>query len=133
MFNLGLLLAGFFLMVYALTAFRKHARYSSYCLLVSAFLVQLLASFNEAYGQLHYWLAVPHFLMLSATTIVYTIEKRSLFALGTFVVVMLSWLLYSLNIFNIGVAVPETVSKLVLLWIIGSALRILFGKESSTL
>ena len=38
-FNLGLLLAGFLLMLYASTVFKKHAKYSSYCLLVSTFLV----------------------------------------------------------------------------------------------
>ena len=128
-FNLGLLLAGFFLMIYAMTAFKKHANYSGFCLLVSAFFVQLLAVINESYGSLHYVVAVPHFLMLSVTSIVYTVEKRSAFALATFLVVMFSWLLYALNIFSIGIAVPETVSKLVLLWIIYSALRIYFGKE----
>jgi hypothetical membrane protein len=128
-FNLGLLLAGFFLMLYAATAFKKHAKYSSYCLLVSAFFVQLLAVVNESYSSLHYAVAVPHFLMLSLTSIVYTVEKRSAFALATFLIVMLSWLLYSLNVFNIGVAVPETVSKLVLLWIMYSAIKIYVGKE----
>ena len=128
-FNLGLLLAGFLLMIYAMTAFKKHARYSGFCLLVSAFFVQLLAVINESYGGLHYAVAVPHFLMLSVTSIVYTVEKRSAFALATFLVVMFSWLLDALNIFCIGIAVPETVSKLVLLWIMYSALRIYFGKE----
>ena len=128
-FNLGLLLAGFFLMIYSMTAFRKHAKHSSFCLLVSAFFVQLLAVIDESYGGLHYVVTVPHFLMLSATSIVYTVEKRSAFALATFLVVMFSWLLYALNIFSIGIAVPETVSKLVLLWIMYFALRIYSGKE----
>jgi len=99
-FNLGLLLAGFLLMIYALTVFQKHAKYSSFCLLVSTF---------------------------------YTVEKRSAVALITFVIVMFSWLLYGLNIFNIGIAVPETVSKLVVAWIMYSAIKIYFGKESSRL
>jgi hypothetical membrane protein len=131
-FNMGLLLAGFLLMVYALTAFKKHAKYSSVCLLVSTFLVQLLAAFNEAYGSLHYAVAVPHFVMLSFTSIVYTIEKRSAVAFVTFVIVMFSWLLYALNIFNIGIAVPETLSKIVLSWIMVSAIKIYFGKEANT-
>ena len=131
-FNLGLLLAGFFLMIYATTAIKKHAKYSSYCLLVSAFLVQLLAAFNEAYGALHYAVAVPHFVMLSITSIVYTLEKKSTLAISTFLIVMFLWLLYTLNIFNIGIAVPETFSKLVLLWIMYSAIRIYFGKESAS-
>ena len=132
-FNLGLSLAGFFMMIYALTVFKKHAKYSSYCLLVSTFFVQLLAAFNEAYGSLHYVVAVPHFVMLSITSIVYTIEKRSAVALITFSIAMFSWLLYTLNIFNIGIAVPETVSKLVVAWIMYSAIRIFFDKKSNTL
>ena len=129
-FNLGLLLAGFLMMVYALTAFKKHAKYSSFCLLVSTFLVQLLAAFNEVYGSLHYAVAVPHFVMLSLTSIVYTVEKRSAVALITFVIVMFSWLLYGLNIFNIGIAVPETVSKLVIAWIMYSAIKIYINKPA---
>ena len=132
-FNLGLLLAGFIMMIYALTVFQKHAKYSSFCLLVSTFLVQLLAAFNEVYGSLHYVVAVPHFVMLSLTSIVYTVEKRSTVALVTFIIVMFSWLVYGLSIFNIGIAVPETVSKLVLAWIMYSAIKIYFGKESNTL
>ena len=132
-FNLGLLLAGFLMMIYALTVFQKHAKYSSFCLLVSTFLVQLLAAFNEAYGSLHYALAVPHFVMLSLTSIGYTVEKRSAVALTTFIIVMFSWLVYGLDIFNIGIAVPETVSKLVLAWIMYSAIKIYLDKESNTL
>jgi hypothetical membrane protein len=128
-FNGGLLLAGFLLMMYSLSAFKKYAKYSSVCLLASTFFVQLLAVFNEAYGSLHFAVAVPHFLMLSATSVVYSVEKRSAFALATFLTVMFSWLLYSLNIFNIGIAVPETASKLVLLWIMYSAIKIYRGKE----
>ena len=123
-FNFGLLLAGFFLMIYAATVFKKHARYSSFCLLVSTFLVQLLAAFNEVYGSLHYAMAVPHFVMLSLTSIVYTIEKRSAIALITFIIVLGSWILYGLNIFNIGIAVPETISKIVVSWIMYSAIKI---------
>lgn len=129
-FNLGLLLAGFLMMIYALTVFQKHAKYSSFCLLVSTFLVQLLAVFNEVYGSLHYVVAVPHFVMLSLTSIVYTVEKRSAVALSTFIIVMFSWLLYGLNIFNIGIAVPETVSKLVLAWIMYSAIKIYISKPA---
>ena len=128
--NVGLLAAGFLMMVYALTVFKKHAKYSSYCLLASSFFVQLIGTFNEAYGQLHYAVAVPHFLLLSLTSIVYAYEKRSVFALATFLVVMLSWLVYSLNVFSIGIAVPETISKLVLAWIMYSAIQIYRGKAN---
>ena len=128
-FNLGLLIAGFLLMIYAMTAFQKHAKYSSICLLISTFFVQLLAVVNEAYGSLHYVVAIPHFLLLCITSIVYFVEKKSSFAFATILIVMFSWLLYALNVFSIGIAIPEVVSKLVLLWIMHSALSIYFGKE----
>jgi hypothetical membrane protein len=123
-FNLGLLLAGFFLMIYAATVFKEHAKYSSVCLLVSTFLVQLLAAFNEVYGSLHYAVAVPHFIMLSLTSIFYIVEKKSAVALVTFIIVLCSWMLYGLNITNIGIAVPEAISKIVVAWIMISAIRI---------
>lgn len=129
-FNLGLLLAGFFLMIYAATVFRKHAKYSSLCLLVSTFLVQLLAAFNEVYGSLHYAVAVPHFVMLSLTSIVYTVEKRSALALITFLIALGSWTLYGLNMFNIGIAVPEAISKIVVSWIMISAIKIYTNKST---
>ncbi|MCW4034999.1 MAG: DUF998 domain-containing protein [Candidatus Bathyarchaeota archaeon] len=124
LFNGGMLLSGFLLMIYAFTAFKAHAKYSSYCLLASTFFVQLIAVFNESYGQLHFFAAVPHFLFLSLTSLVYTVEKRSRLALATFSVAMLSWLIYALGIFNIGIAVPETISKIVVAWIMYSAIRI---------
>ena len=129
-FNLGLLLAGFLLMIYAATAFKKHAKYSSVCLLASTFLVQLLATFNEVYGFLHYAVAVPHFVMLSVTSIVYTVEKRSAVAFVTFIIVLGSWALYGLNILNIGIAVPETISKIVVSWIMISAIKIYMNKPT---
>jgi hypothetical membrane protein len=129
-FNLGLLLAGFFLMVYAVTVFREHAKYSSFCMLVSSFLIQLLAAFNEVYGSLHYTVAVPHFVVLSLTSIVYTIEKRSAVALITFLIVLGSWMLYGLGVFTTGIAVPETVSKLVVAWIMYSAIKIYISKPT---
>lgn len=128
-FNFGLLISGFLLIIYSLTVFKKYAKYSSYFLLVSTFFVQLISVFNETYGSIHYAVAVPHFLMLSATSIVYSVEKRSFLAAGTFLAVMFCWLLYALNLFGIGIAVPETVSKLVLLWILYSAVQIFSKKD----
>ncbi|MEJ2242485.1 MAG: DUF998 domain-containing protein [Candidatus Bathyarchaeota archaeon] len=128
-FNMGLLLSGFLLMIYSVTVFIKHAKYSSYCLLISTFFVQLVATFNETYGQIHFAVVVPHFIMLSLTSIVYTVERKSTFAFTTFLIVMFSWLIYTLDIFNVGIAVPETISKLVVLWIMYSAIKIYRRKE----
>lgn len=128
-FNIGLLLAGVFLLIYSLTSFKKHAKFSSYFLFSSTFFVQLLATFDESYGSLHYTAALPHFALLGITSIVYSLEKRSVFALSTFLVVMLSWIIFAVNFFSIGIAIPEAMSKLVLLWIMYSGIKIYFGKE----
>jgi len=48
-FNSGLFLAGFLLMIYAITVFKNTRNYRSFCLLASTFLVQLIAVFNAAY------------------------------------------------------------------------------------
>jgi hypothetical membrane protein len=130
-FNMGLLFSGFLLMIYASTIFKKHAKYSSYCLLISTFFVELVATFNETYGPIHFTVVVPHFIMLSLTSIVYTVERKSIFAFATFLIVMFSWIIYSLDIFNVGIAVPETISKLVVLWIMYSAIKIYRGKGFS--
>jgi hypothetical membrane protein len=132
-FNTGLLLSGFLLMVYTVTIFKKHAKYSSYCLLISTFFVQLVATFNETYGPIHFAVVVPHFIMLSLTSIVYTVERKSTFAFSTFLIVMFSWLIYTLDIFNVGIAVPETISKIVILWIMYSAIKIYRSKELSNI
>ena len=129
-FNFGLLIAGFLLMIYSVTIFRKNAKYSSYCLLISTFFIQLLATFNEIYGNLHNFVAIPHFILLSLTSIVYTFENKSRLAMITFLLVMLSWLIYVLRIFNIGIAFPETMSKLVILWIMYSAFCIYRNKNN---
>ena len=126
-FNFGLLISGLFLVIHSLKVFKKHANYTSICLLISAFFIQLLSVFNETYGVLHFTIAGAHFIMLSTTSIVYVIEKKSLFALFSFLVVIFSWLFYILNIFSIGIAIPETVSKLVVLWIVYSSIKIYFG------
>lgn len=129
LFNFGLLLAGFFLIVYASTVFKKHAKYSSVCLLVSAFLIQLLATFNMVYGSLHYAVAVPHFVMLSVTSIVYAIERRSTIAFTTFLIVLVSWILYALGVLDIGIAIPEAISKIVIAWIMISGIKIYITKS----
>ncbi len=128
LFNFGLLFAGFLLMVYASTVFKKHAKYSSICLLISAFLIQLLATFNIVYGSLHYAVAIPHFIMLSITSIVYAIERRSITAFTTFLIVLVSWMLYSLGVLEIAIAVPEAISKIVIAWIMISGIKIYISK-----
>ena len=109
-FNLGLLLGGFLIIVYALTVFRAHAKYTSICLVASAFLLQLVATFDEAYGFLHGVVSVLFFVSIWITSLVNAIEKKSLKALMAFIISFGIWVLYGLKVYSAGIAVPEIIS-----------------------
>lgn len=128
-FNLGLLLAGSLLTVYAATAFRKHARYTSLSVAVSAFLLQSVATFDEVYGFLHFAVSVLFFTSLGVTSILYAVERKSLLALIAFTIGIGSWILYGLGIYRAGIAVPETISSLAIVALLASsAIKIYIGK-----
>lgn len=128
-FNLGLLLAGFLITIYAATIFKKYAKYTSFSLMASALSLQLVAVFNETYGFLHYAVSVLFFLSMGVTSIMYTMEKRSPLAAVAFIVGLGSWILYGAKIYRAGVAVPETISSIaVTAWIMYSAIKIYLGK-----
>jgi len=61
LYNFGLLLAGFFIIIYSTKVFKDHASYTSYCLLVSALVLQLVATFDEVYGSLHVIVSILFF------------------------------------------------------------------------
>jgi hypothetical membrane protein len=128
LFNFGLFLAGFLVIIYSIESLRSYAKYSSYFLLVSAFMLQLVAVFNEVYGFLHFAVSVLFFLFLGLSSLVYAVEKRSILASATFTIGLSSWLLFWADIYVVGVAVPEAISSVVTLWIISSALRTHSGR-----
>jgi hypothetical membrane protein len=131
LFNFGLLLAGFFLITYSITSFRKHAKYTSHFLLISALLLQLIATFDEVYGPLHFYVSVLFFVSLGFASIVYAVERKSALASVAFMINLGSWILYSTEIYIVGIAVPETISSLaVISWVMLSALRIFLGKSN---
>jgi hypothetical membrane protein len=129
LFNFGLLLSGFFTILYALTSFRKHAKYTSYFMVLTGLVLQLVATFNEVYKPLHFQVSVLFFLTLCFVSVSYIIEKRSVLAVAALVIGFASWILYGLDIYSAGIAVPETVSSMATsIWVVRSALRIYFNK-----
>jgi hypothetical membrane protein len=129
LFNFGLLLSGFFTILYALTSFRKHAKYTSYFMVLTGLALQLVATFNEVYKPLHFQVSVLLFLTLCFVSVSYIIEKRSVLAVAALVIGFASWILYGLDIYSAGIAVPETVSSMATsIWVVRSALRIYFNK-----
>lgn len=128
-YNLGLLLAGFLMIVYAVTVFRKHAKYTAIILVASGFVLQSVAAFDEVYGFLHFVVSLLFFVLIGISSVVYAIEKKSYLTAAMFVVNFGSWLLYGLKTYSAGVAVPETISSVaVVVWIMVSAVKILSAR-----
>ena len=129
MYNFGLLLTGFLIMIYAVTALRGYARWTSYSLVISAFILQLIAAFDETYGLLHSVVSFLFFVSLGLTSIMYAVERRSSLAVIAFIIGLFSWVFYWAGIYSAGVAVPEIVSSVAVLpWFISSALKLYVSK-----
>ena len=132
LFNFGLLLSGFFLILYSITSFRNHAKYTSYLLLMIGLSLQLVATFDEVYGYLHFLVSVFFFVTLGFGSIIYVAEKKSVVALAAIILGFGSWILYWAGIYSSGIAVPEAISSTATFaWIIMSALKIYFDKSTT--
>jgi hypothetical membrane protein len=129
LFNFGLLLCGFLMILYSFTCFRKHAKYTSYVLVIVGLTLQLVATFDEVYGSLHFQVSVLFFMALGFASISYIVEKRSVLAFAALIIGSVSWILYGLEIYSAGIAVPETISSMATVtWVMLSALRLYFDK-----
>jgi hypothetical membrane protein len=129
LFNFGLLLCGFLMIFYSVTCFRKHAKYTSYILVVTGLSLQLVATFDEVYGFLHFVVSVLFFAALGFASLSYAVEKRSVLAFAALLIGAFSWILYGMDIYNSGIAVPETISSIAAVsWVMLSGLRIYFHK-----
>ncbi|MDK2464396.1 MAG: DUF998 domain-containing protein [Candidatus Korarchaeota archaeon] len=109
-FNLGLQTAGFLMACYALALVRRTFPLTGWSLVVSAYLLQLVAVFDEVYGAVHFLVSVLLFLSLLAAALVHSCEARSALPAFMGAVGVLAWLAFWLGPFKWGVAVPETVS-----------------------
>ncbi len=123
-FNFGLLLAGFSIMIYAVTSLRSYARWTSYNLVNSSFMLQLIAVFDEVYGFLHQIVSILFFFFLIFSSIIYTLEKKSYLAAGGSIIGFLVWVFYWAGLYSAGIAIPEIISSVVVLpWIISAILK----------
>jgi len=133
-FNLGLLLTGFLIIMYTVTVFKKHAKYTSICLIASAIILQLVATFDEVYGSLHNVVSVLFFVSIWITSVVNPIEKKSLLALMVFIVSLVSWILYGKKVYRTEITVPEIISFVAIVSLLQlSTIKIYFGKNDLTL
>ncbi len=132
LFNFGLLLSGFFLILYSITTLRNHAKYTSHLLVISGLSLQLVATFDEVYGSLHFLVSVLFFVALGFACIIYAVEKRSAVAFAALIIGFGSWVLFGAGIYSAGIAVPEAISSVATFtWIMLSALRIYFDKSTT--
>jgi hypothetical membrane protein len=96
-------------------------------LVLAGLSLQLVAMFDEVYGSLHFLVSVLFFASLGFASLSYGVEKRSVLAFAALAVSVASWILYGLDVYSAGVAVPETVSVVaVSLWVVLSSFRIYF-------
>jgi hypothetical membrane protein len=118
------MLTGLIMLLYALLSMRGYAKKTAYCLMFSGFILQLVGTFNETFGRLHWNVSVLFFLAMMVMTIVYSIEKKSLLALLSLIAAV-PWILYYLGMIHVGVAVPETLTALAMTpWVVSSAVKI---------
>lgn len=130
LFNFGLLLSGFCIILYAVTCFSKYAKYTSYMLIAAGLALQLVATFDEVYGSLHFLVSVLFFAALGFSSLTYVVEKKSVLAFAALIVGLVSWILYGLDVYSSGIAVPEFISSIAAVaWVMFSAFKIYFGKD----
>ena len=130
LFNFGLLLTGFLTVFYSMTSYKKIAKYTSYFLVLTGLALQLVATFDEVYGNLHFLVSVLFFVSLSFASLTYFIEKKSILAILAFIIGIISWILFWLEIYSAGIAIPEIISAIATFpWIIESTFRIYSNKS----
>ena len=131
LFNFGLLLSGVLTMIYSYVSFRNHAKYTSYILMLVGLTLQLVATFDEVYGSLHFQVSVLFFVVLCFASVSYVVEKRSVLAFLALMIGLGSWILYGMDIYPSGIAVPEIISSVATsTWVMLSALRSYISKST---
>jgi len=109
-FNLGLQTAGFLMACYALAFVRRVFPLTGWSLVISAYLLQLVAVFDEVYGSVHGLVSVLFFLSLLAAALLHSYERRSLLPASLAAVGLLGWIAFWFGPFEWGIAMPETIS-----------------------
>jgi len=128
-FNVGLLISGLGIILYALIGMREHAPKTSYFLAFTGFSMQLVGLFCENYGRIHFNVSALLFVSLLIASMVYLWEKRYYPALLVLLAVPLWWLHFQ-GILVPGAAIPEISSAaLVVPWVVRSSLKSYRGEQ----
>lgn len=132
-YNLGLLIAGFLITLYAARPLMNYAKCTGASLMITALLLQAVAVFDEVYGVIHSVASVLFFMLAGVTCIIYAVERRSILAAIAFVVGLLSWVLWWAGVYRAGVAVPEIISALaVTAAVYHSAIKLMYYRKGAS-
>jgi len=111
-FNFSLLLVGLLMILLALNHVRRSSRVSWILFASSGFLLQMIAAFDEVYGQLHFLTSVAIFASMGLTILADSIELRSKTLLGIFALYALIWPLYFLIKTSTGILSKAAVAEM---------------------
>lgn len=109
-FNFGLVLTGALIILFSLLCLSNHAKWTAYTAAIMGFSLQLVGTFNETYGPLHFYVSVLLFLSLLACSLVYFAEKRCIPALIT-PLAAIAWVMLFQGIIFKGAALPEIITS----------------------
>jgi len=90
-FNFSLLLVGLLMILLALNYIRHSSKFSWILFAISGFLLQMVATFDEVYGRLHFLVSIAIFTSMGLTILADSIEFRSKVMLGIFILYTLIW------------------------------------------
>ena len=114
MFNLGLSLGAFILVIYSLICVVWEDKVYGILLLVSSYLLNLIAVFNEVYGRIHFIVSLLFFTSLMTVIIVYGMRwRKTLFPVAAVTSFIVIWYLYFVYDIPRGAAIPELLSILI--------------------
>ncbi|ADM27168.1 Protein of unknown function DUF998 [Ignisphaera aggregans DSM 17230] len=110
-FNIGLSLGAFLLTIFAINYVKDISRILMILLLLCAFLLNLVAVFDEVYGKLHYWVSVAFFISLALLLAGYGyFMKQIVLATIAIAIGVIAWYIHMVYRIPRGAAIPELIS-----------------------
>lgn len=118
-FNLGLTLASFLLVIQAVAYLWERDRVLSGTLLSAAFFLQLVAVYDEVYGvrfgNLHFIVSALFFIAILTFLLLYAVRRKRAWAAIAAATAIAVWALHFTTRIPPGVAIPELLSVLLFL------------------
>lgn len=118
-FNLGLTVASFLLVIQSIAFLWEKDRVLSGALISTAFFLQLVAVYDEVYGvrfgHLHFIVSALFFLAMITFLFLYSVRRRKAWAAIAAVAAIAVWVIHFVAGVPPGAAIPELVSVLLFL------------------